>query len=104
MARRLGVKQPNVYRWRSGKVRPSSAALKHIAATFGISEKDLLAGVVVNESSEVYGPAPTQQQKRMQEMFDELKKSGDKEVLDHLDRQMGLLLDLLHRRKSGKPK
>ena len=98
MARRLGVEQPNVHRWRSGAVRPSKAAIKGIAATFGLSENELLGGAVKEDPAH-YGPKLSRAEQRALDIFDELMKSGDKEITSHLERQINLLYDLYQTRQ-----
>jgi transcriptional regulator with XRE-family HTH domain len=94
MARQLGVRQANVHRWRSGAVRPSAAAIKHIAATFGLSEADLLGGRV--DSAVVAEPSLVGQEKRTLEHFEVLIRSDDEEVRTHLIRQV----DIFYKRRK----
>lgn len=101
MARRLGIKQPNVHRWRSGAVRPSKMAIKAIATTFGLTEDQLLHGDV-DESAVDYDPPLTRAQQRIIDIFDRLVKTGDKDIIDHLDRQISLLINLLELREKSK--
>ncbi len=67
------------------------------------AEKNINREFVIGEKAAAYGRL-SRQQLKMQEIFEEILESGDDEILNHLDRHMSLLIDLLNRRKSDKPR
>lgn len=100
-ARRIGVAPQLFNHWRTGENAPSRAARASIAAKLGTSESELFHGdMVVTEDPAAYGPKLPRAAKKALEQFDVLIKSGDDEIVGHLERQINLLWDLYTRRKQ----
>jgi transcriptional regulator with XRE-family HTH domain len=101
IAEKIGAKYQNVQQWRTSKARPHRTTIRLIAATFGVSEAELLSGVV-DETPDIYGKAELKGNKKLAaEMFEELIRSDDDEIVGLLERQMQLLYDLHQRRKGN---
>ena len=97
-ARRIGVSQPRLYQWIYKGNAPDDVMIAHICRVFGINEAEFRTGVFVGEKPEKYGISPVKQKhKKILKAFDELIESNDPEVLEHLERQINLLLRLSKR-------
>lgn len=97
----IGASPQNFQQWRTGKSRPPKTTIKLIAKTWKVSEEELYAGVV-NEAAADYGPKLTPSQREALANFDALIKSGDPEIVNHLERQINLLWDLYQTRSARK--
>jgi len=83
-----------------GRVEPSPRLLQAMAKLFGLSEEDLLSDLShprSNEQAESYNAIKIDP--GTEKILNDLLKSGDREIINHLKRQVLLLKDLLDRRK-----
>lgn len=101
-ARRLGVKAALFHRWRIGENAPTKLSRPEIARVLGVNVHELMYGAgAVNEDTVEYERPLTRAQKKALATVDDLIKSGDEEILKHLEQQIDLLWEL-YKRRTGR--
>lgn len=94
IAERLGATTQSVQQWRTGKAKPSRTVVRLMAQVFQTTEQAILAGEI-NCDLSVYGARELKgRAKKALTIFDEIMRSKDKEVINHLVNQVYLLARL----------
>lgn len=100
VARTGKISQARLNNWLRERNYPDEPNMRAIESALGIEEKSV--DMAIAENAAEYAPPLTRAEKRVMDNLKELIKIGDKEIFDHLDRQIILLKNLLATRKGSK--
>lgn len=98
VAKLTGFNTARINHYFKGKRLPERPILDKILRDIGAKPEDWDAGIVADPPADYRKPDPREQ--KILADLDELIKSGDNEILDHLKRQISMLVDLHKRRKQ----
>lgn len=98
VARLTGFNTARVNHYFEGRRLPERPILEKILRDIGAKPEDWDAGVIADPPADYR--VPDARERRIMADLDELLKSGDDEILDHLKRQVSMLVDLHKRRKQ----
>lgn len=100
IAKTAKISQARLNNWLRERNYPDEPNMRAVESALGIDLKTVNA--IIAEHPTDYGPKLTKAQQRALDTFDELIKSGDTEIVGHLERQIDLLWDLYKKRTATK--